>query len=63
MEHVFSEFAGYTKLKGASAIQSDLDKLEKRTDKNFKKFIKSKSKVLLLGRNNPAQLCSLGLTV
>ncbi|KAK4822224.1 hypothetical protein QYF61_011865 [Mycteria americana] len=59
MECIFSKFAGYTKLERAAAIQCDLDKLEKWTDRKFEKFIKSKSKVLLLGRNNPAQLKSM----
>lgn len=61
VERIFSKVAGYTKLEGAAAIPSDLDKLEKGIDRSFRKFIKSKSKVQLLGRNNPAQLCSLGL--
>lgn len=37
------------------AIQRDLDRLEKCTNKNVTKLNKGKCKILHLGRNNPPQ--------
>lgn len=45
---------------GSTAIQKDLDKLEKWVDRNFKCFNKGKCKILHLGWNNPLQLYKLG---
>lgn len=38
-----------------AAIRSNLDRLEKCTNKNVIKFNKGKCKILHLGRNNPPQ--------
>ena len=44
-----------------AAIQKDLSRLEKCTDRNFKKFTKERCKVLYLGRNNLQHLYLLGV--
>lgn len=58
-ECTLSKFAGDKKLEGAvntpewcAAIQKDLNRVEKWTDRNMK-FIKRKCQVLQLGKDNP----------
>ncbi|GAB0207878.1 mitochondrial enolase superfamily member 1 [Grus japonensis] len=52
-ECTISKFADDTKLGGVVAIQRDLNKLEKRADRNLMWFNKGKCQVLHLGRNKP----------
>ena len=66
-ECTFGKFAGNTKLdrvadmpEGRAAIQRDLGRLEKWTNKNLMKFNKGKWKVPHLGRNSPMQQYRLG---
>jgi len=44
---------------GHTAIQRDLDRLEKWADRNLMKFSKEKCKVLYLGRNKAMHQCVL----
>ncbi|KAJ7402775.1 rna-directed dna polymerase from mobile element jockey-like [Pitangus sulphuratus] len=47
------EGVAHTTPESSGAIQKDLNRLEKRADKNLMKFKKGSHKVLHLGRNNP----------
>lgn len=60
VECTLSKFTDDTKVGGGAdtpgdhaAIQSDLNRLEKWTDRNLTQFSKRKCKVLHLGKNNP----------
>ncbi|GAB0175600.1 mitochondrial enolase superfamily member 1 [Grus japonensis] len=64
-----SKFADNTKLggvadmpEGCTAIQRDLNRLEKWADRKFMQFNKGNCKVLHLGRNNLRHQCMLGAT-
>lgn len=65
-QHTFIKFANATKLEVVdrlnvcAAIQRDLKKEEKWTERNFMNFHKGKCKVLLLERND--SMCILGAT-
>ncbi|KAK4832100.1 hypothetical protein QYF61_020727 [Mycteria americana] len=66
-ECILSKFADDTKLGGVAGrprecadIWRDLDRLEKRTDRNLMEFNKGKHQVLQLGRNNPMYQYRLG---
>jgi len=50
MECIFSKFVGYTKFEVAAAIQSDLDKLEKWTDRSFKSSSEANPKSCCCGQ-------------
>jgi len=69
-EHIFSKSADDTKLGGLAdtpedceAIQRDLDRLERRAEKNLMKLNKEKRKVLHRGRNKPRHQYTLGVNL
>lgn len=51
--HVTQNRAVADSPEGRAAIPRDIDRLEKRADRNPLKFSKERCRVLLMGRNNP----------